>query len=83
MASDCTNVRLEQGKPYFHNYWHKMAGPDGRPFLRQMTHANAPLALPDHPVLTHLVHRRIITQTADGYSIEVLLVWRWLAERSI
>ncbi len=72
---------LEQGEPYFHNIWHEMAGSDGQPFLRQIARSDIPLVLPDQPALARLVRRRIITSTADGYSVEVPLVQRWLAER--
>ncbi len=73
---------LDQGEPYFRNVWDEMAGPDGQPLLHQIAAAEAPLTLPDSPTLTRLVHRRVLTRSETGYSIEIPLVHRWLRERA-
>jgi hypothetical protein len=73
---------LDQGELYFRNVWDEMAGPEGQPLLRQIAQASTSLSLPDSPALARLVRRRVLTRTEAGYTVEIPLVRRWIAERA-
>ena len=78
-------LALERGAPYFRNVWDVMAGPDGQPLLRRIAAAPGPFLLetdesPVKQALERMVRLQVLKRTADGYTVEVPLIRRWVNE---
>jgi hypothetical protein len=80
-------LALERGSPFFRNIWDEMSGPDGQALLRAISAAPGPLAVkpaagPERQPLDRMVRYHVLSQTAEGYEVEVPLVQNWVNERA-
>ena len=80
-------LALERGEPYFRNVWDEMAAEDGQAMLRDIALAETPVQLEpsEHSArqaLQRMVRLKVLTQSDQGYSVEVPIVRRWIVERA-